>query len=421
MMRFLILGLSLVVGAFSLNTLFAQPAFTDQADIPSWGLTASQNLVTAGVINGNTDGSLAPWRQINRAEFLKVLVTATGTPTVNVSQANFPDVSSTDWFAPYVHTAVKEGWAKGYPDGTFGPGRLINRAEIAKLISEAWSMPQIPNASDTNWYDVYSRSLRDRDALPYRLTINNFVPAKNPPRIEVFEQLDRVISSDLSEAEEVIIIPALEEAPTPEETTTASTTNSTSETNTSTEPSTSTPTETEPTETPTTDPTPPPIGSDGGVIIPDEETEEAARPGNFYVQNLSGTGTQIVYPGQGGVTALSASLMPTENFPEITAITFTHTGSSPIPNFSRMWLYDDANRISEEVIPTGSRVKIKLEPKLVLKNGRNFYLKIDTAGNAQAGFQSRWSIASGGDIETTSFPNSSYFPVAGPILEFHPE
>ena len=56
-----------------------------------------------------------------------------------VASATFPDISG----SPYkvsIEFLQNRGVVEGYPDGTFGPERKINRAEIMKIILEATRM-----------------------------------------------------------------------------------------------------------------------------------------------------------------------------------------------------------------------------------------------------------------------------------------
>ena len=47
---------------------------------------------------------------------------------------SFPDVKSTDWFHQYVTAIADWDVVSGNDDGTFAPGRNINRAEFAKML-----------------------------------------------------------------------------------------------------------------------------------------------------------------------------------------------------------------------------------------------------------------------------------------------
>src|SRR5579883_2491598 len=88
-------------------------------------------LKTNGVIQGYPDGNYHPSADINRAEFIKIIMSSLD---ANAKGQNcFPDVK-TQWFAPYVCEAKARGIISGYPDGTFKPDSTINFSEAAKVM-----------------------------------------------------------------------------------------------------------------------------------------------------------------------------------------------------------------------------------------------------------------------------------------------
>jgi hypothetical protein len=93
-------------------------------------------LNKAGIINGYADGTFKPDNSINRAEVLKVILNGSGVAKADtVTDTGFPDVKTDDWFAAFVVKAKELGIAKGNDvDGTFAPGRQINKAEFLKML-----------------------------------------------------------------------------------------------------------------------------------------------------------------------------------------------------------------------------------------------------------------------------------------------
>lgn len=53
---------------------------------------------------------------------------------VVVDKDLFSDVKKGDWFAPYVKKALSLGIVSGNSDGTFAPARTVNKAELIKMI-----------------------------------------------------------------------------------------------------------------------------------------------------------------------------------------------------------------------------------------------------------------------------------------------
>ncbi len=97
-------------------------------------------LSKEGIISGYPDGTFQPENSVNRAEALKILLLASGTPTGGKQSGNFPDVSSVDWFAPFVSAATERKITAGYPDGFFRPARTVNLVEALKMLLAANSV-----------------------------------------------------------------------------------------------------------------------------------------------------------------------------------------------------------------------------------------------------------------------------------------
>ncbi len=127
--------------------------FTDQNQIPQWALEATKDFVERGIISGNEDGSFAPFRPVNRAELAKIMVLAKEIELSQGDDSHFHDVSSNAWYHPYVEAIYEQGWIDGYPDGTFHPERTINRAEISKIVSNAFGL-QEPDSGELSFFDV---------------------------------------------------------------------------------------------------------------------------------------------------------------------------------------------------------------------------------------------------------------------------
>lgn len=89
-----------------------------------------------GMVGGYEDKTFRPDAPVNRAEALKmVLKAAQIQPPVSVSQPPFSDVAVTDWFAPYAAAALDQGIVTGNgEDKTFAAGRQVNKAEFLKML-----------------------------------------------------------------------------------------------------------------------------------------------------------------------------------------------------------------------------------------------------------------------------------------------
>ena len=135
-------------------------------------------LIEAGILSGYPDGTFKPERTINRAEALKIIFSAQGISADDPYESSFPDVSREDWFSPYVGIARSHGIVAGYPDGNFRPGQIVNRAEFLKMVIS--SMPVIVKTPEgmklwledfsdidqRQWYAPYLASAVQLDLLP---------------------------------------------------------------------------------------------------------------------------------------------------------------------------------------------------------------------------------------------------------------
>lgn len=101
------------------------------------GYEAIVSLYERGVIGGYPDGTFRPEGNINRAEFVKILVGGFREDELKGEEDCFSDVHD-EWFAQYVCAAERLGWIDGYGDGTFRPEQTINRAEAMKIVVEAF-------------------------------------------------------------------------------------------------------------------------------------------------------------------------------------------------------------------------------------------------------------------------------------------
>lgn len=121
-------------GEAALNGVFTDIPFTHP------DATALKYLKDNGIMTGYPDGSFRPDKQVNRAEVIKIIVKALGEPKdIGLHRNCFKDVKE-EWFAPYGCYAKWKGWVKGYEDGGYHPSNDVTRAELLKMIIEAYGL-----------------------------------------------------------------------------------------------------------------------------------------------------------------------------------------------------------------------------------------------------------------------------------------
>jgi len=111
-------GFSLAMLVMSMFTVSVAQAATFQ-DVPAdqWFYPYVEKLAADGVLNTST-GIYRPGDLANRAEMAKLVVEAFDLPLENPDVPTFKDVPKSAWFYQYVETAAKHGIVSGYKDNT---------------------------------------------------------------------------------------------------------------------------------------------------------------------------------------------------------------------------------------------------------------------------------------------------------------
>ncbi|MDO4182811.1 MAG: DUF6273 domain-containing protein [Coriobacteriia bacterium] len=114
--------------------------FADVAD-DAWYATCVETAVKRGLFHGYSDadgnptGCFGPDNLLSRAEALAVMYNRAGTLGLDVGgRGSFPDVQPGDWFYDAVCWGKAVGVTTGYNDGTFGPGDLVTREQLATML-----------------------------------------------------------------------------------------------------------------------------------------------------------------------------------------------------------------------------------------------------------------------------------------------
>ena len=97
-----------------------------------WYNNAVSTLTNAGIIDGYEDGTFKPNGNITRAEFATIAVRFF--EATYEGENLFPDIDG-HWAQDYINEAANAGIVDGYPDGTFGPQKLITRAEAMTMVN----------------------------------------------------------------------------------------------------------------------------------------------------------------------------------------------------------------------------------------------------------------------------------------------
>ncbi|WP_187273874.1 S-layer homology domain-containing protein [Paenibacillus sp. N3.4] len=129
-----------VRNSFSTYTVVEnQVSFGDTASVKAWAGRQIQVAAAKGILEGRGEQKFDPNGLVTRAEFAKLIVKTFNLENASATQS-FDDVNDSDWFKPYVASAVKSGIVNGKTATTFDPNGQITRAEMAVMSSRALAL-----------------------------------------------------------------------------------------------------------------------------------------------------------------------------------------------------------------------------------------------------------------------------------------
>ncbi len=357
------------------NVVNAQP-FTDDDNFPDWAKSSIYKLVDLEVLSGNSDGSFAPNRLINRAEFCKMLVKATHTEIYHSEKNSFPDVKSSDWFYDFVETAKQNGWVKGYPNGTFKPGNNINRAEAAKMLINAFNLTIPKTTQSESWFSPFFEKMVEKDLLAYNSDSINFEAEKNPSRSEISEQIYRfILESNKREIEPKILEEKTIEVKTEDEVQSA-------------------------TE---------PFDYEKGKTENNIEIEATA--GDLKIEKVDIGRRIIAQSGQKNIRVHALKFIPQSGNVTIGSLQFRRVGNGKFSDFTNLWLEVDGQKISPKISPTEDIVRLDFNSEIEISSGKTFTLKTDL-GNSQ-NTSSRFVLFLPDWIDANTDTKIGFFPLGG--------
>jgi dextranase len=116
------------------------PAFQDVTST-YWAYGAIETLAAKDIVSGFPEGTFRPSALVNRAQFVKMLVLTLGLK-VEAGSTPFTDVPQTAWYAPYVATAMQAGVVAGMTPTRFSPDEPLTREQMAVLLARALHLTQ---------------------------------------------------------------------------------------------------------------------------------------------------------------------------------------------------------------------------------------------------------------------------------------
>jgi len=162
-----------------------------------------ESLKNLEIVNGYADGSFKPEQPVNRAEALKMIFNSAEIKLAEVNiDTGFSDVPSDSWFVKYVMQAKNKGIVNGNKDGTFAPSRFVNKAEFVKMILLAFETDLSQHIGKTDiiandvlvnqWFYPYLRYAKVL-GITNLTPDNRLLPDKNLNRGECAEIIYKIL------------------------------------------------------------------------------------------------------------------------------------------------------------------------------------------------------------------------------------
>ncbi|MCC3380528.1 S8 family serine peptidase [Paenibacillus farraposensis] len=133
----------------------------------SYAQSEIQSLANKLLINGTTDTTFSPKKNVTRAEFAALITRAIG--LTSGTAAPFSDIPAGSWYSGDVAAAYEAGLITGRNSGKFDPNANISRQEIAVILGKAVDLLQIKTAVDgparTPYHDASSFAGYAKDSI----------------------------------------------------------------------------------------------------------------------------------------------------------------------------------------------------------------------------------------------------------------
>lgn len=172
--------------------------FTD-ATLEYWAIEPISLSSVLGLIKGYPDNTFRPEKGITRAELTALLMRTKTLDTEKwtraVNEQKFTDVEPGKWYTPYINLGVELGLVTGYPDQTFGPNKVLSRAEGVTILARYSKLPEKEGIAFSDlksgfWANKFIQPAKEAGLLKY-LEGQNFEPSKPLSRAEAAEVLYR--------------------------------------------------------------------------------------------------------------------------------------------------------------------------------------------------------------------------------------
>jgi len=119
-----------------------------------WAYNSIIKLCQQRIFTGYPDGTFGPDKLLTRAEFAMALAKAMG-DEVQEEWTSFTDVSRSYWAREAIGKCVSQGWLQGYENNCFFPERYLSGAELMAVILRVKNISVVPSQAGETWYQHY--------------------------------------------------------------------------------------------------------------------------------------------------------------------------------------------------------------------------------------------------------------------------
>lgn len=152
--------------AFGMNSVSIESYAADH-----WSRPYLNNLISQGVMRGDSDGGLYPDRPVTRAEFVAMMNRAFGYTEKGV--AKFKDVPTSAWYYDDIRIASQVGYFQGSGKSKANPEEALKREEAVTMLCRALKIEGIDqdnftfkdSISFSNWSKDYINASVEKDFL----------------------------------------------------------------------------------------------------------------------------------------------------------------------------------------------------------------------------------------------------------------
>ncbi|MGG0008282.1 S-layer homology domain-containing protein, partial [Bacillus tropicus] len=143
------------------------------SDVPTWAQESVDYLVGKKALVGKPDGTFSPSEAVDKGSAAKILAVVLGLPIDPKAKPSFKDAQS-HWAAPYIAAVEKAGVINGDGTGKFNPSSKINRASMASMLVQAYSLEKkIIGELPTQFKDLESHWGKKQANILVALEISN--------------------------------------------------------------------------------------------------------------------------------------------------------------------------------------------------------------------------------------------------------